>query len=35
MNRLDEGKGIAYYRVGVEDDGTPTGINFNEMLVSI
>ncbi|CAD8133669.1 unnamed protein product [Paramecium pentaurelia] len=33
--RLDEGKGIAYYRVGVEDDGTPTGINLNEMLVSI
>ncbi|CAD8073356.1 unnamed protein product [Paramecium sonneborni] len=33
--RLDEGKGIAYYRVGVEDDGTPTGLNLDEMLVSI
>jgi GTPase len=30
--RINEGTGEAFYRIGVEDDGTPTGLNFDYML---
>lgn len=33
--RLNEGTGEAFYRIGVEDDGTPTGLNFEYMLSSL
>ena len=33
--RLNEGTGEAFYRIGVEDDGTPTGLNFEYMLTSL
>jgi len=33
--RLIEGKGQAIYRIGVEDDGTPLGINDHNLIGSI
>lgn len=30
-----EGGGQAFYRIGVEDDGTPTGLNMEEMKESL
>ena len=33
--RLYEGAGKAIYIIGIKDDGTPTGINSNELILSI
>lgn len=33
--RLNEGHGEAKYVIGVEDDGTPTGLGMTEMLESL
>jgi GTPase len=33
--RLQEGHGEAKYEIGVEDDGTPTGLNREEMFCSL
>ena len=33
--RLDEGNGIAFYFLGVKDDGTPDGLSKIEMAESL
>jgi GTPase len=33
--RLQEGNGVAYYKIGVEDSGNPMGLGKPDMLESL
>jgi len=33
--RLQEGNGLCFYKIGVQDDGTPVGINKEEMFFTL